>query len=321
MKESFLIISLLINSFILMAQDEAMIDIDKETYEERNTEHLEEGWSVEGNIFPVVGQTAFNDNWIGRQPVDMTVGLTVSSAINYKKEKVIIDNEVAAGYGIGATRLTDNDRSIRKISDHFEVNSILGSKIRRSQLYYSLALNFKTQFNRGYQYKEDELGNEIKTERTHFFSPADIKLGPGILYKKEEHFFVNVSPVAGRVTLVDRTFTEVDPLDEEALEHYENHRYYGVEANKSSLWEFGTAIRTFLKFDIVKNLSFSNSLELYSNYLEAPQNVDLDYTANLSLVVGKYLSTRVVFRMVYDDDAVGNLQIKEAFGIGANYQF
>ena len=64
-----------------------------------------------------------------------------------------------------------------------------------------------------------------------------------------------------------------------------------------------------------------NILNLYSNYLEDPQNVDLDYTMNLNMKVNKYLSANVIFQAIYDDNAVGAFQIREVLGVGFNYGF
>lgn len=319
MKNTFLIVSFLINTSLLLAQMEAKMDIHEETYKETHKENSEGGWTIDGNVLPAIGQAAFNENWLGGGTSDLAIGLNASSAINYRKRSFIIDNEITVDYGIARYRGTDG--VMRKTSDRFEVNSILGSQIGESLLYYSLILNFKTQFDKGYKYERDEFDNEIRTETSHILSPADIKLGPGILWKKNDHLSINFSPAIGRITIVDRDFTRVDPLDHKALEHYENHLYYGVEANKTSLLEFGAAIRAFSKFEVLKNVTMTNALELYSNYLEAPKNVDLGYTTNIVLMIGKHLSTSIVLETIYDDDAIGSLQIREAFGIGANYHF
>jgi hypothetical protein len=69
------------------------------------------------------------------------------------------------------------------------------------------------------------------------------------------------------------------------------------------------------------NISAENILNLYSNYLEDPQNVDIDYTFNLVMKVNKYISTNVTFQAIYDDNAVQGFQIREALGVGLTYGF
>ena len=69
------------------------------------------------------------------------------------------------------------------------------------------------------------------------------------------------------------------------------------------------------------NVSFENILTLYSNYLDKPQNVDLDYTANIVMKINKYLSANFTFQAIYDDDAARAFQIRELLGLGLSYKF
>ncbi|WP_103866398.1 DUF3078 domain-containing protein [Aquimarina sp. I32.4] len=333
MKNIFLIATTFLVVAVLNAQDyEARYQASNESgnhytnskkshdVEGKKSEGHEEGWALEGGINPMFGQATFNDKWVGGGTSDISGGVTILSVFNYKKEKLIFDNEILADYGIA--RDSRDGRIIHKTNDKLEVNSLLGLRIKElTSVYYSMFFNFKTQFDKGYKYKEDEFGDEYKIETSHILSPADIKVGPGMLWKKSEHFFLNISPAAGRLTIVDKDFTRVDLHDEEAMEHYEHHKYFGVEANKASLFEFGATLRFFSKFEIMKDLSVSNSIELYSNYLEAPQNVDVNYNMSLMMMIGKHLSTSFVFESIYDDDAIGGLQIREGFGLGVNYEF
>ena len=64
-----------------------------------------------------------------------------------------------------------------------------------------------------------------------------------------------------------------------------------------------------------------NILALYSNYLEDPQNVDLDYTMNLVLKVNDWITANATFQAIYDDNAVQGFQIRETLGVGVGYKF
>ena len=78
-------------------------------------------------------------------------------------------------------------------------------------------------------------------------------------------------------------------------------------------------IRAYYKIDIMENVSFENILALYSNYLDKPQNVDLDYTLNLVLTINKWLSTDLTFQTIYDNNAFSGFQMREVFGLGVNF--
>ena len=69
------------------------------------------------------------------------------------------------------------------------------------------------------------------------------------------------------------------------------------------------------------NVSVENRLNLYSNYLDNPQNVDVDYQMNVIMKINKYLSANVAVQAIYDDNSVQAVQVRELFGLGVNYGF
>ena len=86
----------------------------------------------------------------------------------------------------GITQLKD-DEFIRKTNDRFEINSIVGKQIDDSNWYYSFFTNFQSQFTKGYVYWENnDTGEKFRTETTHFFSPAYLQFGPGMMWKKND---------------------------------------------------------------------------------------------------------------------------------------
>ena len=65
-----------------------------------------------------------------------------------------------------------------------------------------------------------------------------------------------------------------------------------------------------------KTLKYWSHLKLFSNYLEDASNVDLDYLAQIDVDVNPLLSTQLIFQLIYDDNAISRLQVREVFGIG-----
>ena len=130
-----------------------------------------------------------------------------------------------------------------------------------------------------------------------------------MLWKKSENLKVNIAPTTSKLIVVDKNLT------------LPNAAYFGVEEGKSTRFEFGASIGAYYKFDLMKNISMENILNLYSNYLEDPQNVDLDYTMNLVMNINKYISTTLAYQTIYDDNAFEGLQTRQVFGLGVNYNF
>lgn len=286
--------------------------------QEEEKEKPKDGWTRAGNISLLFNQSAFNAEWLGGGTSNIAGNLSISYDFNYRKGDLTWDNKILADYGL--TKVKDQE-FIRKTNDRFEFNSLLGKQIKDSNWYYSFFLNLRTQFAPGYEFFEDVNGNEARTEITRFFSPAYLQLGPGMLWKKSDNLKVNIAPATARFIFVSNDFTDVGDVQADIDAFNDAGGYFGVEANETMRFEFGAAINAYAKFDIMKNVSMENILNLYSNYLEDPQNVDLDYTANVVMTINKYLSTNLTFQAIYDDNAIGAFQIREVFGLGVNYGF
>ncbi len=264
-----------------------------------------EGWKSKGNVSLLFNQSSFS-NWVagGENNLSGTAGINYD--FNYKKKDITWDNKVLASYGLIQSR---NAPYEKKTDDRFEFNSILGKKAF-GEWYYSFFLNFRTQFTRGYKYENDPVTKiEFRTPYTNFMSPAYLTAGPGLFWKKSENLKVNLAPATSKMTFVDSGFT----LPDEA--------YFGVEQGKSLRYEFGFYASGYYKLNIMTNISAENTLNIYTNYLEDPQNIDIDYSLNIVMRINKYMSTNLSFQAIYDDNAFGGLQTREVFGLGVNFGF
>ena len=67
---------------------------------------------------------------------------------------------------------------------------------------------------------------------------------------------------------------------------------------------------------MLENVNYKQDLKLFSNYLEDASNIDLDYLAQIEINVNPLLSTQLIFQLIYDDNAVSRLQVREVFGVG-----
>ena len=253
------------------------------------------GWTKKGTFTFLANQATFN-NWLagGQSNISGNIGLNYD--FNYKSEKWNWDNKIIAGYGL--TKIKDQD--VQKSDDRLVFNSLAGRKAG-GYWYYSLFFNFQTQFDSGF-----DKDSGIKT--SHFFSPAYFQFGPGMLWKKSDNLKVNIAPATSKLVMVHKHFTEFGPS-------------FGVKQGETTRFEFGAAINAYYKFNVMENVSFENILNLYSNYLEDPQNVDIDYTLNVVMKINKYLTTNFAFQTIYDDNAFRGFQTRQVIGLGVTYGF
>ena len=254
------------------------------------------GWVKKGTFTFLANQSSFT-NWLGGGQSNISGNIGLNYDFNYKKDTWTWDNKVIAGYGL--TKL--KGQAIQKTDDRFEFNTLLGKKAI-GYWYYSAFFNFKTQFDSGF----DPVDNTIKL--SHFFSPAYFQFGPGMMWKKSDNLKFNIAPATSKLIIVDKNFTELGPS-------------FGVLQGDSSRYEFGAAVNGYYKFNAMENVSVENILNLYSNYLEDAQNVDIDYTMNIAMKINKVMSTNIAFQTIYDDNAFRGFQIREVIGLGVNYAF
>jgi hypothetical protein len=301
MKKLTLIIALFVGLVSMNAQD-------------KEADSTKQGWTKAGQFSLLFNQSAFNNNWTAGGVSSIAGNLSLNYDFNYVKDDIIWDNKFIAAYGV--TKIDDAE-NFTKTDDRLEFTSLLGKEVKNSATwFYSAFLNFKTQMDSGF----DADGNKT----THFFSPAYLQVGPGMLWKKSDNLKVNIAPATARFIFVHDEFTAVAPGFED--EFNDAGGYFGVEANETSRFEFGASLNAYYKFTLVENVTFENLLNLYSNYLDKPQNVDIDYTANIAMKINKFMSANIAFQAIYDDNVTTNdgskgFQIREVFGLGFNYTF
>lgn len=162
-------------------------------------------------------------------------------------------------------------------------------------------MNFKTQLDSGFDLAKD-------TNISHFMSPAYLQAGPGMLWKRSTNLKVNIAPATSRLIFVDKQFTQFGSA-------------FRVEKGKTTRFEFGAALNAYYKVTLLENVTIENILNLYPNYLDKPQNVDVDYQMNLVMKINKYMSANVALQTIYDDNAITKVQVREVFGLEINYGF
>lgn len=271
---------------------------------------MENGWENTGKLQFLFNQSAFNADWTGGGTSSIAGSFAADLDFVYTIDRITWENSLSAEYGL---TIQENERFTRKTNDRIELNSVIGYEVNENddKAYYSFFVNAMTQATTGYVYSKNDDGAVIRTERTNMFSPGYFQAGPGFLYKKDKTLTLNVAPSTARLILVDNTFT--------SAEDYKDRSYFGVAAGESSRYELGASINAVYKLKLMENITMDNKLLVYSNYLDKPENVDINYATNINLKVNDFISAKLIFQAIYDDNAVGAFQIREVSGLGLNY--
>ena len=259
-------------------------------------------WSYGGKTALLFNQSAFS-KWASGGINNVSLALDVDYEINYKENGWSWDTKVKASYGLS---YLEGDKFLKKTNDRLEINSLLGKEFSDTWSYSSI-LNFKSQIARGYRFGTDDEGEETRSLKTHFFSPAYLQFGVGLYWKKSKDAWVNIAPFTQRITFVSRQFTN---------DLKNGKTYFGVLKGANHLFELGASVTGIYKIEAMKTVFIEHRLAVYSDYLGKPENIDFDYTLAAEMKVNELISTQLEVQFVYDDNAVQALQAREVFGIG-----
>ena len=263
------------------------------------SKELKEGWEKGGKVAITFNQSTFS-NWVAGGENSLAVNVFINYDFNYRKGDWRWDNKIITAFGMTETKTSGT----RKMDDRIEFNSVVGKKATEFW-FYSAFLNFQTQFTNGYDYQTDP---NAETPVSKFFTPAYLYFGPGFMYKKDDQFKINISPLTSKVIIINDDYLS-------------NLGAYGVSPGDHSRYELGFNASIYHKKDIMANVSVENILNLYANYLEDFQNIDVNHQMNIVLQINKYLSTNIQFHTIIDDNVSKKPQFKEVFGIGDNFVF
>jgi len=274
-------------------------------------------------------QSSFT-NWAAGGENAFSGTALLSSFANYKKGKNSWDNTLDLAYGL----VQSGHSAPRKNEDKIDFSSKYGRKTSSEYWYYTALVNFKTQFDEGYNYPNDS------TVISHFMAPAYVLISLGMDYKtKDNTFSLFMSPLTSKTTIVNnQRLADAGSFGVEKAKYDSVAGVYIMVEHASMIRsEFGGYLKMTFKKDIVKNVNFSTKLELFSNYLNNPQNIDVNWEVLIGMKVNKYLSASISTQMIYDHDipvaVIRNengikttgtgprLQFKEVLAIGLSYKF
>tara|TARA_B100000963_G_C22526806_1_gene625698 strand:+ start:72 stop:968 length:897 start_codon:yes stop_codon:yes gene_type:complete len=259
-----------------------------------------------GKITTLLNQSQYK-NWVAGGINNLSLTLILDYDFILKKKDLEWINRVDGAYGL----VKNQSQDVKKNEDRFEIYSLLAFK-NKGRWSYSAIFNLKSQWANGYEYTPGFANSQIRTLTTKFLSPAYTQLGIGMFYKKNDNFWFNYALLSARQIRVNSIFTE-NLLDGE--------NYFGVLKGKTTRLEAGGNISLYYKTELMKNMFIENKLSIFQNYIEDPLNVDIDYMMTLEFNINRYFSTNILVHLLYDDNAISKIQLKEVFGLSFNFSF
>ncbi len=253
-------------------------------------------------------------NWAAGGDNSLSGNALVKLSADFDDGTLNWDNDMILGFGLIRT---GNDPT-RKSDDQIELSSKFGYKAGE-KWFYSALLSFRTQFAEGY----NNPGEENRVKISDFMSPAYLNLALGMDYKPNKHVSLFLSPISTKFTFV---------LDEELSAA----GTYGLDPGQTVRGEFGAYVKFAYKQEILKNVGLDTKIDLFSNYFDNPQYIDVTWDLLLTFKINDFLSASLMTQLIYDydiqfgfdstgdgeiDSYESRVQFKELFGLGLTYSF
>ena len=298
--------------------DVQQIDRSK-LHEVKKIETRVQYWKYRSEASFALNQASLN-NWVkgGESSVSTSLDITGFADYTNKSLKITSNNFGRIKYGL----VWNDENGVRKNLDLIETNSKLNHKAF-GKFDFSAILLFKTQLSNGYTYAAD--GSSALVSK--FMSPGILTVGFGLDYKPNKKTSINFSPLSYKGTFVmDTTGVKgkdaVDPSK------------YGIPSGKKARSEPGTSFMITNEYQPFTNITMTNRLQLFTNYLNNPQNIDVDWEMIVTAKLNWFTDVRLNTHLIFDDDTksivdpddpnskkTARVQFKELLGFSFVFRF
>ena len=278
------------------------------------TKAEEDGWRAGGVTTLNFSQMYFS-NWAAGGENSYALNGLVNLFASYRKSSFTWDNMLIMGYGF----INQEVNGFRKTDDRFDFTSKVGYRAFQN-FFYSGLVNFRTQFTEGFDFVRDPQG---ETPISRFLAPAYMISALGISYQPNSNFSVFLAPFTNRLTIVNDSILS-------------SQGAFGVTPGDRTLMEFGGYLRAnFTKNDFksewLRNVTFATNIDLFSNYLHNPQNINVNWETLIALRVNNFLSVNINTHLIWDQNVKfanadtgaeeTRVQFRQLLGVGLSYNF
>jgi len=265
----------------VFAQDGDLTTADRDALAADIDLKQDSAWDLGGTFGLNFSQSYFS-NWAAGGQNSISATALTSLYANYKKDRHSWTNTLDLAFGM----ISQDEQDPIKTDDRIDFTSKYGLQSKKEAWYYSALFNFRTQFAEGFAI---ENGVEIGEPISDLLAPAYSILAIGADYKPNDKFSAFISPVTSKLTIVT--------IDELATE-------FGVDEGENVRLEVGAFVKMSYKDDIFENVNLDTRVDLFSNYAENPQNVDINWETLITMKINSWLSTTLTTQLIYDDDII-----------------
>jgi hypothetical protein len=235
-------------------------------------------WSYKLSSSFALNQT-YLSNWVkGENSLSSVLDILGTGKYTNSEAKTEWTNSGRLRYG----NIITQENGSRTTTDIFELNSQY-NKVIKEKIDFSAIFYMKNQIAKGYKYPNDSV------VVSRFLNPGTFTVGVGFEYKPSKETSLNFSVLSYKNTFV---------LDTARI----NQSTYGIAKDKRAKQEMGGQLMIKNSLTLMEDMKMSNSVRLFSSYLNHPENIDVDWEITLDKIINWYFTIRLNLHFIYDDD-------------------
>ena len=276
-------------------------------------------WKSEGVVNLQFSQVHLK-NWAAGGQSNLSLMTKYDHNWNLDRERIGWDTELHLAFGM---LHRPEDHVFIKTDDRFEWSSKWGYRATETA-FMTIMAQFRSQFAPGYSMMDGIPDRD--NLRSNWMAPGYGVFAAGIDYKNSKGgFTLFFAPFTYKGTWVlDDSLSQAGA--------------FGVEPGERFRYELGGYVKLGWVTQVVENVTYSLRLDLFSNFVANPENVDLFTDHVLSLKINSYLTATISATFIYDDDVIltkepievegemipqqgPGVQFKEVISVGLSLKF
>jgi hypothetical protein len=240
-------------------------------------------WLSKGLINIHFSQVQLN-NWAAGGQSNLSLLTKFDQNWNLDRERFGWDSELHLAFGL---LHRPEDRVFLKTDDRIEWSTKFGYRTTTTG-FITIMAHFRSQLAPGYAIENGVPNRDLLN--SNWLSPGYGVVAAGMDYKHPSNAInVFLAPITFKSTLVlDDSLSQAGA--------------FGVTPGETSRYEVGGYLKMNANWKISEEISYSLRLDLFSNFMDNPQNIDVYSDHLISLKINTWLTTTISATLIYDDD-------------------
>lgn len=253
-------------------------------------------WSSKGLINIHFSQVQLS-NWAAGGQSNLSLLTKLDQNWNLDRGKFGWDSELHLAFGL---LHRPEDRVFLKTDDRIEWSTKIGYRTTMTG-FMTVMAHFRSQLAPGYAIENGAPNRALLN--SNWLSPGYGVIAAGMDYKHPEKTInVFLAPITFKSTWVMD-----DSLSQAGA--------FGVTPGETSRYEVGGYLKLNANWKITEEIGYAIRLDLFSNFMDNPQNIDIYSDHVLSLKVNSWLTTTISATVIYDDDIALTKNPEEVDGV------